>query len=1020
MQRWKICAGIASLTFLVSLGTAASAEPAAPESTKITTAFGSVPLAFEANRGQADPQVRFLARLNGSTLFLTHDEAVIVSPGKAPLRLAFHNMDANAKILGIDQQSGKSNYFLGNDPSKWRTNVPQFAKVKYAGVYPGIDLVFYGNQRNLEYDFVVAPGGDPKRIAMDIEGPAPSIDKNGNLVAGDACFHQPLIYQIGGGRKQAVEGGYVLNGKGRVSFVLGKYDRTRELLIDPVLTYSTYLGGTSQDLGGGVAIDSSGSAYVTGYATSMDFPTTMGAYQTALDGDSDIFITKFSPTGNSLIYSTYLGGSGAEYSSDAVGIFVHKGIAVDSNGEAYVVGDTGSSDFPVTAGAYQSSCVVFDSAECFTTFVSKLSADGSALMYSTYLGGSAGDEVVGVALDSAAFVYVAGVTYSSDFPTTPNSFLPALPSGCSAGIGNAFISKLDSTASGSSSLVYSTYIDSYYAPTGQQCGASINGMTADSSGNAYIAGNWAITEGSPPMAEGTAFAAEFNLSQSGTAALVGSYEFGVDAYPYAVASDNNGNLYVTGAVVGCFGVTEQLCTVNGFQPTLAGTRDAFVAKLNLTVGTVGYLSYLGGADSGEQAGYGISVDGSEHAYVTGYTDAADFPLLKPIQKTLLSGTVGFVTEVSASGKALVYSTLFGQNVTFPVAVATDASGNAYVSGYVDGASLPVVQWYEGAPNGTLAAFLAKISRTSSPGIAFTPGTLNFGSVNLGSAVRETASLLAAGSQGLSIGSIVASANYAVTSNCPETLGAGAACTLTITFTPTAAGDTPGTVTVTDNAAGSPHMVILDGVGVASSATVAPTALEFAEAAIGAASSPKYVKITNNGPAVLTVNSAMSNLTDYAVTNLCTAPLKAGRSCDVEVVFTPSANGPRNGALTITDNGTVSPVVVTLSGEGPEFTIANDPTSATVAAGSAAQTTVTLTPTDSFAGSVALTCSVPTGVGLRCSIAPTSVTLNGSPGSATLTIHTSATTPAGTYTIRSTGNYGSGIVERSATYALTVE
>ncbi len=378
--------------------------------------------------------------------------------------------------------------------------------------------------------------------------------------------------------------------------------------------------------------------------------------------------------------------------------------------------------------------------------------------------------------------------------------------------------------------------------------------------------------------------------------------------------------------------------------------------------------------------------------------------------------------MSATGQALLYSTFFGETQTRPVDIAVDSTGDAYLTGYVQGLGLPVLQWFQGTPgNPSETTFLAKISPTNSPGIAFAPGTLNFGPINLGSSSRETATLLAAGSQSLTIDSIVPSANYAVTSNCPAVLAGGAACTLKITFTPTAGGDSPGTITVTDGAAGSPHIMSLDGSGVASTAVITPTALQFAEAAIGTASAPKYVKITNNGPAVLTVNSAMSNLTDYAVTDLCTTLLKVGKSCYVEVIFTPSANGPREGILTITDDAAVSPIAVTLSGDGPEFTIANAPTSGTVAPGTAADVTVTLTPIDSFAGLIALTCSVPASVGLRCSMTPTSVTLNGvSDGSATLTIHTSATTPAGSYKIYSTGNYGSGTVKRSALYTLTVE
>jgi hypothetical protein len=224
---------------VAAVGTGEAAESPAVGNAMMARAYGRVPLVFEANGGQTDSRVKFLTRLGASTLFLTYDEAVIASPGNVPIRLSFHRTDANAKLQSMDQQSGKSNYFIGNDPSKWRSNVPQFGKVKYEGLYPGIDLVFYGNQRNLEYDFVIAPGADPNRIALDVEGPAPAIDKSGNLVVGDAKFHKPAIYQMADGAKHSVEGGYVLKGKGDVSFVLGEYDKTRELLIDPVLTFST-------------------------------------------------------------------------------------------------------------------------------------------------------------------------------------------------------------------------------------------------------------------------------------------------------------------------------------------------------------------------------------------------------------------------------------------------------------------------------------------------------------------------------------------------------------------------------------------------------------------------------------------------------------------------------------------------------------------------------------------------------------------------------------------------------------
>jgi hypothetical protein len=992
-----------------------------PVSPALLKAYGQIPLAFEANRGQTDSRVQFLARIGGSTLFLGHGEAVIASPDKQPLRLKLHGIDANAKIEAIDQQSGKSNYFIGKDPSKWRRNVPQFAKVKYAGVYPGIDLVFYGNHSELEYDFIVAPGADPTQIALDVEGPVPALDKSGDLVAGDARFHKPMIYQLSDDGRRAIDGGYSLQDGRRAGFTVGEYDKSRELVIDPVLSYSTYLGGSDQDIGGGIAVDSTGSVYVTGEAISPDFPNTPGVYQTAYKGLGDIFVTKFSPAGNSLVYSTYLGGTGQEHSSDTISPGIHQGIAVDASGNVYVVGDTASTDFP-TMSAFQPTCNAWSSGSCYTAFLSKLSADGSQLLYSTYLGGSGADDVIGVALDSSGYAYLAGETGSPDFPTTPNSMYPTLPVGCPGG---GFLSKFDTTASGAASLLYSTYFESYYAETASlECQLHIYGIAVGPTGHPLLAGTWAV--GVPENGYNTGFAAELDLSQNGLAALVGSYNIGVFAYPASIAADTAGNAYVTGAIQGCFGVNPPYqCTVGGFQPTLAGVQDAFVAKLNLTTGSVAYLSYLGGnsSNTNNQGGNGIAVDALGNAYVTGYTDATDFPALNPIQTVLPGATsFGFLTKVDPTGQSLLYSTLFGGNsITSAVGVALDTSGGAYITGYTSGTGLPVIQPYQAVPiNPSETTFVAKISDVHSPGIAFAPGGLNFGQIPVGTASSLPITLIAAGDQNLSLSSIGTTGDFKETNNCPAPVLAASNCTLTVTFTPTVPGTRTGSVTVHDTAAGSPHSLALTGVGVGPAVTVAPTTLGFGHEVQGVTSTGQTVTLTNTGNSYLLINSIAAS-GDFAQTSTCPInpqQLQVGSNCSITVTFTPKATGHRTGTLTISDDATVPTQTVALSGTGTNYTFALTPSSATVTHGHASSSVATIAPVSGFTETVDLACTHPAVVGLSCTATPATVAITGPAETSAISLKTTKKTPPGTYkfVVKST----SGTLAHNATFTLTVQ
>ena len=319
--------------------------------------YGNLPLSFEANHGQSDSKVKFLSRGSGYSLFLTSNEAVLVLSQSeadenrkasrvartavrakhrksAVVRMTLVEANPQSQAAGHDALPGKSNYFIGNDPAKWRTNIPTYAKVRYEGVYPGVDLVYYGNQGQLEYDFVVAPGADPRLVTLAFEGAREvHIDARGELVlgveGGEVRQHKPVVYQEVAGVKQEVAGRYVMKGTRQVGFRVAAYDPSRPLIIDPVLVYSTYLGGSDEDVGFGIAVDAAGNAYVTGETSSTDFPTTAGAAQTTYAGGSDAFVTKLDATGSGLVYSTYLGGSDGD-----IGL----AIAVDGAGSAYVTG----------------------------------------------------------------------------------------------------------------------------------------------------------------------------------------------------------------------------------------------------------------------------------------------------------------------------------------------------------------------------------------------------------------------------------------------------------------------------------------------------------------------------------------------------------------------------------------------------------------------------------------------------------------------------------------------------------
>jgi len=495
--RVLLVSGLVAVTSTAAMGGGPASQPSNAsglQRVKVAEDYGKLPLSFEANTGQADNRVKFLSRGSGYGLYLTGQEAVLAlqkgvcgTPhaavatriGSTARQAGFLRGEAACKKdiavvrmrlvgagsgaaapVGEEPLPGTANYFIGNDPANWHTSVPTYSKVRYSGVYPGVDLVYYGNQRQLEYDFVVAPGADTNPIRLQLPGAKQlRLGADGDLVVtaagGTLTLRKPDVYQLVDGQRKAVEGSFALLARHSVGFRLGNYDHRQPLVIDPVLVYSTFLGGTGAVLDGADAIvaDGAGNAYLTGSASSTNFPVTTGAYQTtnhSSAGCANTFVTKLNPSGTALVYSTYLGGSGCgDYAS---------GLAVDSSGNAYVVGQAHSTDFPVTQGALLTTRPSYQ-----TGFVTKLNPSGNALVYSTYLGGTngmSGDSAVAVAVDGSGNAYVVGAASSTNFPVTKGAYQTVNNIYDSNGYGNlggtnAFVAKLNPTGS---ALVYSTYL----------------------------------------------------------------------------------------------------------------------------------------------------------------------------------------------------------------------------------------------------------------------------------------------------------------------------------------------------------------------------------------------------------------------------------------------------------------------------------------------------------------------------------------------------------------------------------
>jgi uncharacterized protein (TIGR03437 family) len=637
--------------------------------------WGNIPLSFEPNTGQASAEVRYLARGSSYTLYLAGGETMLAGRNQSPLRTKLPGANLSARIAGEGPQASTSNYFVGNDPRKWRTSVPNYEKVRYAGIYPGIDLLYYGKDGNLEYDWIVSPGADPTMIHMVFErADQLSIDKHGDLVirvANNEYRHKrPVIHQEVAGKCVLVAGAWKLHGT-EGSFRIGAYDHNKVLVIDPPLIYSTYHGGSGLDYAYAIAVDSVGNTYVTGGTGSANFPTA-APLQSNLRGAEDVFVTKINPSGSAKMYSTYLGGGGPDEGH---------GIAVDVQGNAYVTGSAGSIDFP-TKNAIQAT-----QGGSGDAFLAKLNATGSALAYSTYLGGSATDSGSAVALDAAGNAYVVGTTFSTDFPTK-NAFQSA-----KGAQQDAFVAKINSSGT---AWVYATYLGGNNVDEG-------NAIAVDAAGSAYVTGYTASTNfplASPLRSSNAgsvdAFVAKLNPAGS---ALVYSTYLGGSATDYgtAIAVDSSGSAYVTGLVT-----SDDFPVVNPIQAKLSShaVGDVFIAKFNPSGSALTYSTYLGGGS--EDDAYALAVDAAGNVYITGRTNSSDFPLTDAIQTTRFAFDM-FITEINATGSAKLFSTFIGGTGSESGrGIAVDRLGNIHVAGEGTSTDFPTVNALQGTNGGGAA------------------------------------------------------------------------------------------------------------------------------------------------------------------------------------------------------------------------------------------------------------------------------------------------------------------------------
>jgi hypothetical protein len=648
------------------------------------------------------------------------------------LRVEFSGGNPAPRAEGEWPLPGRSNYLIGNDPQKWLTGVPHYARVRYQEVFPGVDLLYYAKDQQLEYDFIIRPGTDPGSIRMAVKGaqeiqPSDSGGLALRTTAGKVWLHKPLAYQQGPDGEREVACNYFID-QDEIRFALGDYDPSQVLRIDPLLSYSARLDATLSD----ITVDASGNAYLAGVTQSANFPTTPGAMQSTFAGVDDVLIAKLDPTGSALLFATYIGGK--DYDSAA-------SIALDSSGNVIVVGSTSSSDFPVNRALQPSLLGERDA------FLIKLDPAGTQLLYSTYLGGTGSDAAAAVALDANGRAVVAGYTNFSNFPTSTGALQVVY-----GGNRDAFVAKLDTTQSGSASLVFSTYL-------GGSGADEASAIAVDAAGFAFVTGTTASTNfptASPFQAACASCAKDSDafvskLSPDGSSLVYSTFLGGSSPdIGKAVAVDSTANAYIAGETQS----SNFPISTGAFHATRQGLVDGFVTKLNAAGSALAYSTFIGGSEYDTVAG--IALDASGNAVVSGYSYSADFPTVKPVQGFVgalctdgWGGTYpcsdAFVSKIDASGSSLIFSTLLaGASDDSAAGVSIDAADSIYIVGTA-GDAFPFTP---GALHMSGTGFAAKITPVKGTQPTATLLSSSPNPSNPGQAVTFTATVTPASATGL--------------------------------------------------------------------------------------------------------------------------------------------------------------------------------------------------------------------------------------------------------------------------------
>jgi len=914
----------------------------------------NIPIAFEPNVGQAAAGESYFVRSGALQLGFSSGTVQMHVPSKKGshlLGMQFVGSARNVQLRPESKTQGESNYFLGNDPAKWMSHIPQYARLNYSQIYPGIDLTFYGNGGRLEHDFVVQPGADYRQIRMRYRGARGlSITPRGDLsiktADGEVLVHAPYVYQKANDETRQIRGTFVLLAKNEAGFRIESFDRSLPLVIDPVVDYSTFLGDAYVFVDG-AAVDAAGNTYIVGQTSSPAYPVTAGAFQggcPACPSNSDLFITKLNPTGTGQVYSTFLGGSGYQAAN---------GIALDSNGNVLVTGWTGSADFPMKNPISSGVASYTDG------FITSLSADGSSLNFSSRLGGSSSaglsaDTYPGaVAVDVSGNVYVAGTTESSFLPVTPGTLNAGTPSYFSGYF--VFLVKLTSAGA-------ETYGAILGATGSASLCCSIGGMTVDANQNVYLAGTigidsitnlpvWPITAGAyqtqmispgqiaPFVAEVSSDASKFIYSTLATTGKLDAVTWN-SKHEAILAGSPGYNLPLTADAFG----------------THTGT--SFIAKMNADGTGLLYSTYLSTAtaDTGE-AIYNIALDASENVWLAGNTlpyTSGNLPLVNPVISRP-GNTSGFVTEFDPAIHNILFSTYFnGPSGAHNAGLGFDGSGHVHVAGHAPydfpttpGAFITAV----GPPPPNVFptyGFAAVIDPTTpGPSICSSGGTAQ--RTQVGSTGQGSFNITNCGNAPLQISSVQSTGSTvfaALSANaCVGSLAAGASCNFGFTFTPTAAGTVSGSFSVASDAPFSTYSVAVTGTGTVPIIAINSQSITFATQVYGdsATAVPGAELVINRGSAPLVINLAQSTISGPFTTGLtsCNNPVPAGSSCSIRLNFVPTAAGTSTGTFSIVSNDPANPTVnISLSGTAvaayPQPTISGLNPSA-VALGGAAKT-----------------------------------------------------------------------------------